>query len=165
MKLIFLDIDGVLNKFTTKERFEGCLFIENRKVRYLKELVEATRAKIILTSPWRRGWYCMDHGLDQKPSDREDIRFYQALISKLREYELELLGYTDDFGPRGKEIERWLSEWNGEPVESIVILDALEKDELKPYSDYVVQTSLCEGLTPKHTRKAIKLLNDSRSKL
>ena len=133
-------------------------------MKYLKELVEATGAKIVLTSTWRRGWYCLDRGLNQKAYDREDIRFYQALVSKLHEYDLELLGYTEDFGPRGKEIERWLSEWDGEPIEAIVILDDLEMDELYPYSYYVVQTSLCEGLTPKHVRKAIQLLNE-RSKL
>lgn len=160
MKLIFLDVDGVLNRVSTSERFEGCIFVEEQKVPYLKELVDVTGAQIVLTSTWRRGWYCLENGMDQTASDTEDIRFFKALQNKLREYGIELLGYTDDFGPRGKEIEKWLSEWNGEAVESFVILDDMEARELQPYADRLIQTYFYEGLTLEHVHKAIGMLGE-----
>ena len=53
MKIIFLDVDGVLNCATTKERVRDLLFVEDRKVQLLKELVDETGATIILSSTWR----------------------------------------------------------------------------------------------------------------
>ena len=159
MKLIFLDIDGVLNRIATEERFEGCTFVEPQKILCLQEIVQKTGAEIVLTSTWRRGWYCRDHGQTTESRDLEDIRFFDALQSILREYGLELLGYTDDFALRGREIEKWLQEWKGESIESFVILDDLPEKELEPFTDRLVQTCLHEGLLPEHIGQAIKVLN------
>ncbi len=84
---------------------------------------------------------------------------FDALCAKLREFNLELLDYTDDFGPRGQEISAWLDAWNGEPIESYVILDDMSGRELRPHSRYLVQTSLCSGMNEKHVRRAIEILN------
>ena len=56
MKIIFLDVDGVLNCATTKERVRDLLFVEDRKIQLLKELVDETGATIILSSTWRFGF-------------------------------------------------------------------------------------------------------------
>ena len=56
MKIIFLDVDAVLNCATTKERVRDLLFVEDRKVQLLKELVDETGATIILSSTWRFGF-------------------------------------------------------------------------------------------------------------
>ena len=158
MKLIFLDVDGVLNKATTKERIEGYIFVEDEKIRLLWRLIAATGARVVLSSTWRRGWYCKDHGLTEKSSDREDIRLFEALWNKLREHGIRLLSYTEDFGPRGLEIEKWLADWKGAPVTSFVILDDLEEYELQPYAHRLVQTAFSEGLTAEHVEKALLML-------
>ena len=66
MKIIFLDIDGVLNCVTTKERIPGSkllLGMEDIKIRYLKEIVDRTDAKIVLTSTWKVDWFKDDKAI------------------------------------------------------------------------------------------------------
>ena len=54
MKVIFLDIDGVLNEDTTPTRTQSCaLFIDQEKLLRLKRIIDATQAKIVLSSTWR----------------------------------------------------------------------------------------------------------------
>lgn len=160
MKVIFLDIDGVLNNDRTKERFEGYVFVSDDKVLLLKEIIDQTGAKIVLSSTWRRGWECKERVAEPSSSDLQDIRLFDALVNKLKEYDIELLSYTEDFGRRGEEITLWLKNWTGEPVESYAILDDMEGAEMRPHTSYLVQTGFWGGLMPKHVQKAIKLLND-----
>lgn len=49
-KVIFLDIDGVLNTSFTKYRDE---ILDDFRLDYLAKIVNKTRAKIVLTSTWR----------------------------------------------------------------------------------------------------------------
>lgn len=64
MKLIFLDIDGVLNTSQTfKRRYyeykktgKYNLEIDEFRLNYLRQIVEATNAKIVLSSTWRSGF-------------------------------------------------------------------------------------------------------------
>ena len=57
MRIIFLDIDGVLNNRYTKERSNrGFIGIDPAKVRLLKEMQETSGAVIVLTSTWRDDW-------------------------------------------------------------------------------------------------------------
>ena len=49
-KVIFLDIDGVLNTSYTKYRDE---VLDDFRLDYLAKIVNKTRAKIVLTSTWR----------------------------------------------------------------------------------------------------------------
>ena len=49
MKIIFLDIDGVLN--TNSDRN-----ISDEKLIFLSELVPKTGAEIVLSSSWRNWW-------------------------------------------------------------------------------------------------------------
>ena len=58
---------------------------------------------------------------------------------------IELISYTEDFGSRGEEIDKWLSDWQGEEVESFVILDDMSGAELRPHSFYLVQTGFWMG--------------------
>ena len=58
MKIIFLDIDGVLNYRGCKSKSpSGCYGIEQDKVKLLKNIVEQTNAKLVLTSTWKTDWY------------------------------------------------------------------------------------------------------------
>ena len=57
MKIIFLDIDGVLNSIGWVERTKGTAYedkeIDPSKVRLLKQIIDKTDAKIVLSSTWR----------------------------------------------------------------------------------------------------------------
>ena len=161
MKVIFLDIDGVLNSGYTKERIEGYTFVDASNIRFLKELIDQTGAKVVLSSTWRRGWALLDTRDEESltSSEKQDIRLFEALKARLLEYGIELMSYTRDFAQRGTEIDAWLKEWTGEPIEAFVILDDMDDWELKPHGDHLVQTGFYAGLEPKNVRRALDVLN------
>ena len=57
MKVIFLDIDGVLNgrRFVPKDDKVGVL-IDDTRLDLIKQVVDAIGAKIVLSSSWREHW-------------------------------------------------------------------------------------------------------------
>lgn len=165
MKVIFLDVDGVLNSLSCKEKIEGYIFVEDEEIARLKELIDHTGARAVLSSTWRYGWYAMEHIKKPDENDLRDIYMFEALRDKLQEHSIELLDYTEDFGRRGDEISDWLKKWTGEPIESYVVLDDMASIEIQPHCKYLVQTSLSRGLEPKHIKKAINILNNEKSSL
>lgn len=157
VKLIFLDIDGVLNCSTTKDR---CLFytgVEDKKIGFLKQIVGATKAKIVLISSWRYTWY-----KEKKlKSNQDELATY--LDERLAKQELSIFDKIDDEAiSRGKGILNYISQLNnqGIDVDDFVILD----DEFSDYISarllrYLVQTSYKDGgLKQKHVSKAIDIL-------
>ena len=156
MNVIFLDVDGVLNCRFTKERVYGFIFVMDRKVEMLKSLVDETGARIVLSSTWRQGYF----DRQQKMQNR-NVDLYLALKDKLEEFGLEIMGHTPviAYEQRGAEIDRWLHKWDGEPVESFVILDDLSGRYLRPHANRLVQTSMKEGLQLKHIELAKKILD------
>ena len=56
IKIIFLDIDGVLNCANSNSRCGSYIGIDDEKVKALLEIVEQTGAKIVLCSSWKDGW-------------------------------------------------------------------------------------------------------------
>lgn len=148
MKFIFLDVDGVLNCATTEERVRDLLFVEDRKVQLLKELVDETGATIILSSTWRFGF--------------ENPNLYPELLeleNKLAQFGLFIKGSTpvDARGHRGKEIDEWLKA-HADEVESFVILD--DDGDTEPWVSHLVKTSWAKGLQPNHIREAKRILNE-----
>lgn len=153
MKLIFLDIDGVLNHIGCKTRTKnGYYFVEDEKVALLQGLIEETGAEVVLSSSWRRGYYDLQSGKDN--SDTQD---YQQLVEKLREYGIEIVGHTpiSSANYRGNEIAEWLEEY-GDEVESFLILD--DDNDMKPFGQFFVQTSFLKGLTERHIQKGKQIL-------
>jgi hypothetical protein len=53
MKIIFLDIDGVLNCDNTRNPRRFPYVIDPRLLARLKRLLKATHAKVVLSSSWR----------------------------------------------------------------------------------------------------------------
>ena len=157
MKIIFLDVDGVLNTTSTKEIFEEYTFVEDEKVQLLKQLVTRTGAKIVLSSSWRYGWWA-EKIINPTSSDLSSIRLFEALKEKLSEYGLEFLDHTDETSTRGQEIAWWLESWDGEPIENFVILDDMHLSYLLPHTSHVVSTSLSKGLTQSLVDRAVNML-------
>lgn len=141
MKIIFLDVDGVLNFRNSQSK------VEDEKVKLLKHIVDETNAQIVLSSDWR---YWLN-------TDDEDV---DLLIRTLSKYRIEIMSSTPitKHGYRGAEIYQWINEWQGETIEKFVILD--DRNDMKPYMDRLVQTDFNYGLVKKDTKIAIKLLNE-----
>lgn len=159
VKLIFLDVDGVLNSNTTKDRCANYIGIDDKKVELLKELVNQTNAKIILTSTWKEYWY--------KEARLKSNQDYLAtyLDNKLEKQGLKISAKACDVSTlnRGYEILEYLDilRFREINVSNFVILD----DEMFDYKErkltkYLVKTSFKKGgFTIKHLLKAIEILN------
>lgn len=167
MKIIFLDIDGVLNnqvwymsdKFregSTKEEYEVSQF-DPRCVRLLNNLTDTTGAKIVVSSSWRLG-----RTVDELSELFEKVGITGQVIDKtplLRFTGLENYYYSV---PRGCEIKAWI-EMNkgiiGDKVSRLkyVILDD-DSDMLYWQRDKYIWVDPYNGLTPNIIYKANKLL-------
>ena len=146
MNVIFLDIDGVLNCTKTKTRCpRGYYFVEDVFLERLKRIVDATDAKLILSSDWRL--------LKGKEDGQET---YDALLAALAKFGMSVEDHTPDMHyRRGKEIQAWLREHP--EVSGFVILDDMYFDE--PLEAHQVLTDFYDGgLKEEFVDKAIDLM-------
>ena len=154
MKIIFLDIDGVMNNTKTTERCGYNTGIESKALILLKEIVDNTSAKICLISSWKEFWF-----KDDKQNQDEMANY---LDTRMQEYGLEIWDKTNEIQTRGKEINNFIDRLNnqGIEVERFVILD----DELLDYKEEnlfedLVYTDYKIGLTKNDSQKAIHILS------
>ena len=156
MKVIFLDIDGVLNytEWYVSDRNPGNLEGQEADVdplcaERINRICRETGAKVVLTSDWRVNWpYCIDRlgrgGLEK-----------DLVIDKTPEH-MWLEHAPEDYKSRGAEIEHWLSDHP--ECDSYVILDD-RKDMLESQmSNFVHVNPLC-GLDELDVKFALKILN------
>jgi len=158
IKVIFLDIDGVLNYNGCKtETSSGSMFVNDNKIKILKEIIDRTGAKVVLSSTWRIGWKHLDMGL----TDTWAIRDFVELRDKLLEFEIKFYDKTPMFDKfmrrRGEEIQAWLD--NHEDVDGYVIIDDLSGNWLRPCASHLLQTSESRGLLEKHIKVAERIIN------
>lgn len=180
MKIIFLDIDGVLNVIGQGHDEYGQIFHQHF-MDNLKRIVDETGAKIVVSSSWRlSGLKVMQElwkhrGLageviDVTPSlylqKGGCIKFHNDKLSQHPTPRIH--GYSI---PRGCEIEYWMRNERDnlpEPITAYVILDD-DTDMLLSQAENFVQCSgnlddedcvdAGYGLTKKCTDKAIQILN------
>lgn len=154
MKVIFLDIDGVLNTYKTTRRLDCCnefTFVDTRKVLRLRNIVERTGAKFVLSSTWRLG-----SDKDAFYLEREALR---ELVAEFRRLRCPLWFDITPCLPRAKrwqEINAWLITHD---TDDFIILDDVG-EELKPFADKLVLTNPREGLTKERAELAIKMLGE-----
>lgn len=169
-KVIFLDVDGVLNSDRTL--YED-ISLEDDLILNLKEIVNKTKAKIILSSSWRlstdaiamlmnkldkfglviSGMTCDGVDLDWLEKYEFDTT-KKYLDTKFDWDENRQIKITRD---RGAEIFKWLHDHDDC---AYVILDD-EIEDIKPYfsESVIVKTSYKIGLTKEDVKKAIQILN------
>lgn len=152
MKVIFLDIDGVLNCQSSKTREPGgCIGIDDARVKLLREIVDATGAKIVLASTWQKEW---------KPEGITNSGKY--LINKLWRERLKIFSRTGkwSWNDRGQGIIDWICN-APEKVESWIVLDDEIFDDFPRCGimPHLVQTDFrSDGLNETHVERAIELL-------
>lgn len=162
MKVIFLDVDGVLNSeddlmiYREKNGITGCILydeVEDRPLKLLKELVDKSGAKIVLSSTWRYGHARM------KDKDIFGGTLYKKIVDRLKEYDMEIYDVTPRlFGKkRGDEIRDWLQH-STEKIERFVILDD-DADMCEFVETNLVKTTYKTGLTQEHVDKALEILH------
>lgn len=159
MKVIFLDIDGVCNGFSTKEKCDQgpgqqsryITGVESEKIALIRKIVDATGAKIVLSSTWRAG-FC-------PTSSMQDKRALAYLCKAFAEKGLVFYDYTpfDKNRNRGKEIQDWL-DCTEDEVEDYIVIDDQVFDIIDKHRGHVLMTSKIYGLKPKAVDMAIKML-------
>jgi 3-deoxy-D-manno-octulosonate 8-phosphate phosphatase KdsC-like HAD superfamily phosphatase len=153
MRIIFLDIDGVLNSWASYYN------ITTEKLQLLNDLIEQTGAKVVISSSWRVGSKDVKDFFDNNFSSNCNFIFdnpRQALIYNI--FYKNAIGLTDTFGPsRGDEIKRWLD--NHEDIESYVIIDD-SIDMLDEQLEHLVQTDTYYGITDREVHLAGLILKN-----
>lgn len=167
IKACFLDFDGVINSHAylyarakvgephdSREPGEAGA-IDPESVTRLNRLIDATGAKVVISSSWRHACTL--------------ARLRELLTS--RGFTGEVIGKTPDLVPnqdtlvkravveRGDEVRAWL-EWAplyGIEVESFVCLD--DSSDFSAVADRLVRTDFDNGLTDDHVDRAIEMLN------
>lgn len=148
-EVIFLDIDGVLNCCTTRNRHRGMIFVDDDKIELLSKIVDATDAKIVLTSTWRLG--------QLHPDNACFLTDFIHLRDALGQHSVFIADVTQDLGNRGQEISEWIESHE---IGNFVILDD-EIDMIENFPlcrNHIVETSFLEGLTPELAEQAIEIL-------
>lgn len=159
MKVIFLDIDGVLNytQWYVSDRNPGNLNGEEGDIDPLcaervNRICEETGAKIVLSSDWRISWPCcidriekggIKHGLiiDKTPEHMWVEHVTQDFL---------------DFTSRGSEIDDWLSQHP--ECDRYVILDD-RKDFTEEQQPNYIHVNSMRGLDDDDVKFAIQILN------
>ena len=162
MKVIFLDIDGVLNaeddfgENKPNPHFSYHRGISDEKLNRLKEIVDKTSAKIVLVSSWKVGY-------EKYLKDKEnEIGLY--LTDKMKEVGLEIFDTTikydtDKGNSRGIEIALYLIDHK--EITNHIVIDDDERIDYEKFSvlPHLIKTSPLTGLTDVVKDKAIKELN------
>ncbi len=150
MKVIFLDFDGVISTYEMSWR------IDPNKLMLLDKIVQATDAKIVVTSSWK-------HGCDNVEEFKSKI--YTRRGSKdikdetpFGKFINQIYDITDGCGYRGEEVEKWL---NNHEVENYAILDD-DSDFKNEQLFHFVQTDTYEGLTSREVKLCITILNGKK---
>jgi len=168
MKVIFLDIDGVLNTSLTfkRKKLTGYPLIEidDFRMSYLKELVVLTDAKIVLSATLRMHFTKVNGFL--QPLDEKAV----LLLNVFNSFGLEVYDITDCDPKRWRENEilKWLNMHDD--VESFVIFDD-EAYDLKIFQDhelvhiktkYPCENEMENGLLLEHVQKAVNILYSAK---
>lgn len=158
-KVIFLDIDGVLNSQNTfiENHVYGKFFIKNMngsvddritykmldidldKVFMVRDICNLTGAKVVISSTWRRS------------------RWYPLIEERLTTLGLPIVGVTPFISNnRGDEIRKYLEE---NKVDDFVILDDDIFKDFNELENYLVKTNFYdEGLTEEIARDVVRIL-------
>ena len=135
MRVIFLDIDGVLNTNPDRE-------ISSDKLKLLSELVSKTGAEVVLSSSWRNWWNNPKTNIPGSFITKWKKQFLDNNISITLTTELEC--------PKNLSIEKFIIQHD---VKRYVVLD----DEPIDISN-LVKTDAEQGLTQSDCLKAYQLL-------
>lgn len=152
MKIIFLDIDGVLNSLRSCMAFGDYPYpgrnyhkFDDVAIGLVKDIIKATDAKVFLSSTWRLTL-----------SERE-----QKQLS--RRFDFPIFGLTPDLSrkKRGYEIQTILDEYN--PTHYVILDDSF--DMLDSQLSNFVKVDYNNGLSYENYKRALKLLGHEENNI
>jgi hypothetical protein len=153
IKVLFLDVDGVLNGEDVAGGYSG---VNNDLIMLLKQIIEETNCKIVLSSTWRLNPAARNYLLHFLKS-RADINVEDIII-----------GDTPRIPnvPRSDEIEKFLNGHRFRRHNTVITWCAIDDMPLKAQrpefmSDHFVQTNYRTGLSLSNTYRVIDILNNN----
>lgn len=152
MRLIFLDVDGVLNSvsFWITRYVRGQSQIDPEAVAYLNELTDQTGANLVISSAWRH------RGIKEMRRILKANGVRASVVGLTPSLEHKDSGSPLWISPgRGIEIAAWLQA-SKRAVESFVILD--DDNDMGDLLPRLVRTDYHIGLTPTDAMKARDML-------
>lgn len=151
MKVIFLDIDGVLNGIEYVKRYGRFgVIVDPERMQLLRQLVLATDAEIVLISSWREHWSSVTEQCDELGLEINRI---------FREYRLSVYDKTPDRRfKRAEEIRAWLAD--APSVTAFVILDDMKYPAAPLKAHHVLTSDENGGLCEDDVRQAIRILSE-----
>lgn len=162
MKLIFLDIDGVLNswRFYKNNALKGKKpsmlpddQIDPKAVGHLNEIIEATGALVVVSSTWR---------LNRTPKQLQEILnkfgFIGCIIGKTPSMHRDAEGKRLY---RGDEIQYWLNDNKHIVVDSFVIID--DDSDMAHLIARLFKTDMKGGLKKSHIGPIIGMLDTTQN--
>lgn len=155
MKIIFLDIDGVMNNeidYNEDEMKTPDDMISRRCVENLNELIENTGAKVVISSTWRHG-----RTVEQLQQILNKFGFVGEVIDKTP-------SLPGDYTVRGNEILKWMKdnkeiigEYHSDFTKYVIFDD--DSDMLYwQRNNFILVDSFC-GLSRRNIYKAERILN------
>ena len=157
MKVIFLDVDGVLNSEPFLEN--NTESIDRNNISKLKNALDKTDAVIVMSSGWR-----LLFNESMLPESRDS----QCLYNILNEFGIELFGKTPDFSTeeirvnktfshvKASEILAWLDAHD--QVESFVVLDDLDLNNEVIHA-HQIRSDPQLGLTDEDAAQIVRMLS------
>lgn len=163
MRVIFLDMDGVLNSAGffadtrgTKEQTNWASDewwaqgVDPQAVRRLNAILDATGALVVFSSSWR-------YHVDPEQMQRVlELRGFRGRVLNRTPLTTELPESLRD-GRRGTEILAWLTEHRGQ-IETFAILDDIGPESFPGLEDHLIKTSWAEGLQDNHVSRVVSVL-------
>lgn len=157
MKIIFLDIDGVLNVNPTERDQWGAIF-KIHLVNHLRRIIEATGAKIVISSTWK------DSGLKELQRMWKERDLPGEVIAVTPYSNTRYVKFARDFdeqnieeileSPRGAEID-WTLQFYPSDTKYVIIDDCVA-GMLYGQRNNIIHTPV--GLTEELANKAIEIL-------
>jgi len=156
MKVIFLDIDGVLATTScygkgTNNKW-GAYMFDQKAVIYLNYIISETGAEIILSSDWRNNYTL---------HEMREIFCHNGVLKGPIGFTPSLKTYTGDNleGGRADEIKKWLQDNAWKDDTKWVAIDDLNMDEWL-FPNFVHCPNEHEGIKKQNIKdKIIKILN------
>ena len=179
MKVIFLDIDGVINTekwvaysiengLPVHDKYDGQHTFDENCLYWLNKIIDETGAQIIISSSWRndglgtlrkmwRRRYTLGKGDFYKHHDKiYDTTFSLTTSNFLEQKTLMRQLNEDDRWIRGNQIDIYLK--THPEITKYVIIDD-DNDMLDYQQPYFINAKDPNGIEEEHYKKAIEILN------
>jgi len=147
-RIIFLDVDGVLN---TNQDAEIAFIDDNLLLRFAR-LVQRSKAKIVISSSWRKHKHLVQFLCDKL--EKIGIRVSDNIIAQTK----DLTQYGKN---RAQEIQEWMQIYEGCNRIKWVALDDMDLHILEPnyMNNHFVHISPGKGLTVENVDTALQILD------